>query len=246
MKKVIVALVSSFLGAVVFAGPAGVVKIWNPAEGGAASGTVKVDGLNSTMIGAVDRQDGLVTNLIVYGNLILNGNTRTNWDEYAYQVLTPYAKYHRTTTNALSATGVWETISFDLAPASENSFGISLSGSNTISFAFNGHVQINGCLRPTWLGNPNFGATMYSRVTWTTNNWTTTNEARCLQGEISRVRGTGEGDTLSYEGSLTVSTNTQIRLQAKVTDTNLILGLHAEFDNPTAATINIYSTGAVP
>lgn len=66
MKKVIVAFVSTFLCATVSAGPAGVVKIWNPAEGGAASGTVKVDGLNSTMIGAIDRQDGFGTNLTVY------------------------------------------------------------------------------------------------------------------------------------------------------------------------------------
>ncbi len=78
MKKASMFLVSLFLCAAVSAGPAGVVKIWNPAEGGAASGTVKVDGLNSTMIGAVDRQDGFVTNLTVYGNLTLNGDTITN------------------------------------------------------------------------------------------------------------------------------------------------------------------------
>jgi hypothetical protein len=245
MIKLQIAFVTLVLCAVVSSAqrPMGTVKIWNPAEGGAASGTVKVDGLNSTMIGAVDRQDGFATNLTVYSNLVLNGQTRVDWDEYSYNVFTPYGKFHRVSTNTFSTTGVWETISFDSSPVLENSFGIDLVSSNTLTFAFTGLVQINGCLRPTWLGNNNEAATIYSRIVWSTNNWATTNEARCLQSELTRVRQGGEGDTLAYRGSLFVTPQTEVRLQSKVTSTELVLGLHTAFDNPTSASINLYSTG---
>jgi hypothetical protein len=80
-KKSAAIIVSTFLCALVSTAqrPMGTVRIWNPDEGGAASGTVKVRGLNSTMIGAVDRQDGFASNLTVYGSLTLNGDSITNW-----------------------------------------------------------------------------------------------------------------------------------------------------------------------
>lgn len=68
LKSLLCLPVALLLCAEVSAAPAGVVKIWNPAEGGAASGTVKVDGLNSTMIGAIDRQDGFGSNLLLHAN----------------------------------------------------------------------------------------------------------------------------------------------------------------------------------
>jgi hypothetical protein len=159
----------------------------------------------------------------------------------------PYAKYHLVESNVFASADTWYTVPFDSAPASENSFGIRTNATgDTVLFDVEGHAQINGCLRPTWLGNNNQTATMYSRIIWSTNNWATTNEARCLQAENTRNRQGGEGDTLLYHGSLTVSPNTQIRLQARVTNTNLIIRGHTVFDNPVAATINILIAGAAP
>jgi hypothetical protein len=156
-----------------------------------------------------------------------------------------YAKHHLIDSNVFLQVNTWQDIPFDFSPETENSLGILLQEDNkTISFDFNGHVQIDGCLRPTWIGNDNQGATLYSRIIWTTNNWENTNEARCLQSENSRVRQGGQGDTLMYKGSLTIYTNTQIRLQGRVTGLNLILQGHNVFDNPVAATINIF--GVIP
>jgi hypothetical protein len=153
----------------------------------------------------------------------------------------PYAKYHLIDSNIFTQVDTWENISFDFTPPNENSGDIDLTNNDTLEFNFNGLVQINGCLRPTWQGTNPGSATLYSRIIWSTNNWVSTNEARCLQSEGTRERLSGQGDTIHYKGSLAVTTNTKIRLQGRVTDVDLILQGHSVFDNPVSATINIFA-----
>lgn len=171
-------------------------------------------------------------------------NTFSGTISNSYNVATPYAKFHRVESNVFASAEVWTDIGWDLAPATENSFGITTNaGGVEIVFSFDGQVNIDGCVRPQWLGADNDPAWIASRVVWTTNAWANTNEARCLQSYESRLRQQGEMDTTAYKGSLHVSPSTQIKLQAQVSSTDLILQGQSVFDNPVAASINIYSDG---
>jgi len=67
MKKSSIAVLC-LMAAGAFAGPAGTVKIWDPATGGAAAGSVKV-------VGAVDAVNGATSNLTEYVRLNLGTNT---------------------------------------------------------------------------------------------------------------------------------------------------------------------------
>ena len=115
-----------------------------------------------------------------------------------------------------------------------------------ISFDFDGHMEVNGCLRADWTGSPATVVPIASRIVYSTDSWATTNEARCLQAYDVREKQEEEIGMLPYHGSLTVTTNMQIRLQGQVGNTNLVLQGWSGFDNPTAASINLFCVGAPP
>ena len=166
----------------------------------------------------------------------------------SYNIASPYAKFHSTNSAAtvFPTTSAWHAVEFDFSPGSENFGPIVLTNATTVEFGFSGHVEINGCLRAQWRGADNTTAWLASRIVYSTNAWATTNEARCLQAFISRARQANELATLPYAGSLTVTNGTQIRLEASVSATNMVLSLNPLFANPVKATINIFTAGAEP
>lgn len=186
----------------------------------------------------------------VHSELVSNKTFRTLRRQIsAENLLTPYAKFHHTNGADLvfANTTAWHDVTFDFAPTSENSLGITLNGdAKTIELGFDGHIQIDGCLRCKWNGANDTVAWLASRIVYSTDGWSTTNEARCLQSFISRERQESEVAMLPFNGSLTVSTNMQVRLQGRVSDTNLVLSLNEVFDNPAAASINLFAVGAEP
>ena len=158
-------------------------------------------------------------------------------------IYSAYAKYHRVATITLALANTWTDVEWDFTPPDENSFGFTLLSSSTVEVASASLVQINGCTRPRWTGAAATVATIASRVVYSTDAGVTWSEARCLQAVNGRENGENEVGTMHYMGSIRATAGTRVKLQVRVSDVRMLFAGWPTFDNPVAASINIFTSG---
>jgi len=99
--------------------------------------------------------------------------------------------------------------------------------------------HINGCTHPEFTGVGATSVVVASRIMFSYNqgvNWT---EARCLQSNTELIRQASEVGTQHYLGTIKSDGETWLKLQVRVSDTDMIFSGWATFDNPVAITMTI-------
>ncbi len=173
----------------------------------------------------------------------LNALTTTGEFTPAGGIHMPYAKYHRVATMTLALANTWTDVEFDYTPPLESSFGFTQLSSSTIEIASASLIQIDGCIRPRWTGAAATTVTYASRIVYSTDAGVSWNEARCLQAVNGREQGENEVGTMGYRGSIYAPAGTRVKLQAYVSDVQMLFAGWPVFTNPVAATINLFATG---
>lgn len=148
------------------------------------------------------------------------------------------AKFHRIDSINTSTINSWVNVKLDTLIAEESTSGFTFNADSTgIITDFTGIVRVQGCLHFDWNGAAGTQVSIYARVT--VNGV----ESRCLQANLTRSNSSGDYMTLPFAGTLDCEPTNVVRLQYRVSNTDMDLQGDPVFDNPIAASINFEQIG---
>jgi len=155
-------------------------------------------------------------------------------------------KVHRTGTYTYDSADTWVDMVFNLKIADETTDNFHYydeggGGEDTSIIVCDtpGLVWIGGCLHSYWNNAVGGNHDILSRILWSTNDGGAWSEARCLQMMDTNSRVNADHLTHVYTGTLRIGAGDWIKLQTRVSSTDLQLRGDATFDSPVAATLGI-------
>lgn len=184
------------------------------------------------------------TKALIYGiaaaateNQKLDFNSHVNISESitvndSSDIITAATKWHRQDTINSPVADGWRNVKFDTNIVAETTYGIDiLSDSTGFEFTTSGLFKVEGCGH--WVHSGTGTDFIYIRGT------VDGTEKRCMQASDSRTFFSGNNGALPYSGTIRAIPGTVLRIQYRVTDTNLDFEGDAVFDNPIAFSVNI-------
>ncbi len=167
------------------------------------------------------------------------------FDEKIFEILS--FKTHRVDDFTFASPNTWTDIEFDLKITDEcigeidyyNAGEVDEDKSIIVIKDSDRIFHVNGCTHPEFTGAGNATVIVASRVMFSYDkglNWT---EARCLQSNTELIRQANEVSTQHYLGTIKSDGETWLKLQARVSNTDMIFSGWATFDNPVAATMTV-------
>jgi hypothetical protein len=158
----------------------------------------------------------------------------------------PSFKAHRIETVSFVA-NEWKDINWEIKIDEESTDNIGflnegLPGQdNTIIVVDAGEkiLKVNGCIHSKWVGPVGSSVDVFSRVLVSYDEGVTWRESRCLQVNESASRGVDAEGTNLFAGTVRVVGVTWVKLQVRVSNSNMLLESNPVFDNSVAATIFI-------
>jgi len=156
-------------------------------------------------------------------------------------------KTHRTTDMTLTSADTWTDVEWDLKIDDECIGDIDYYHAGEVdedkSIIVIGNTDklfhVNGCVHPEYNGVSATSIIIASRIVFSMDDGSTWTEARCLQSNTELIRQANEVGTQHYLGTIKSDGETWLKLQVRVSDTDMIFSGWATFDNPVAVTMTI-------
>ncbi len=172
-----------------------------------------------------------------------NSNTPLIYGDFANDYLHFYAdsidyinavaQYHRLDSFTVSSADTWVDIKLDTNIANEGTYGFKFNSDSTgIICTTQGIIRVQGCVHWIWSGATTTRVKLYTRVLIDGV------EARCLQANSFKDRNADDYGTQPFTGTIYATYGSEIKLQVRVSNTNMYLKGDDVYDNPVAASIN--------
>ncbi len=121
--------------------------------------------------------------------------------------------------------------------------GASADTSILVVDGFNDIFVVAGCIHTIWTGALGTKVKVGARVLSSTDDGSSWEEDRCLQSLIYAEKAADAQGTRNFNGTLKINNKTWLKLQVRVSNTNMELEGDDWFDNPVAATIRLQNMG---
>jgi len=152
-------------------------------------------------------------------------------------------KLHKVDPVTFVDANTWYDITFDTKNDNESTPDFDFFSSDVLSVIKSnttGIFFVGGCVRPKWGGAANTAVSILTRIVVSTDAGETYVEKRCLQSIVGRALSEAEVGTQQYAGSVMVSPDDLIKLQAQVSSTDMTFTGSTSFDNPVSVSLQIY------
>jgi len=175
----------------------------------------------------------LLLNSVIFSQTFSSTHAGLVYDSLASDLINGYiAQFHRIDTLASAGTNTWYTVQFDTMITSETTTGYTWGDDSTYFIvSFNGDTRVQGCGHWEWTGGGGSGG-VYIRV------MVNSVEARCLQANAVRTNQTSDNGIIPFIGTIDHSVGDTIRVQYKVSSTDMDFIGQSAFDNPVALSVN--------
>jgi len=188
-------------------------------------------GFNSTSSGELIIENSSSSTPLIHGDFYRD-YLKFNTDSLDY--INSVAQYHKLDSLAITTADTWQSIKLDTNIALESTYGFGFNADSTgIIISTKGIFRIQGCVHWHYNGSDLTRVKLYVRVLIDGV------EARCLQSNGFKDRRADDYGTQPFTGTVNATYGSEIKLQVRVSDTDMVLKGDNVYDNPVAASINL-------